>query len=96
MRRNGAREVAPLPILAVVDVALVEDADPLGPPLENEAPLGALLACRQLRIAHEELMHEVAAIHQGVGEIDHARGQAADERIAVGSLEGDEHDVVHG
>src|SRR5205807_2027364 len=96
MRRYGAREVAPFTVLAVVDVARVIGAYPLRPSLQDEAPLGALLACRELRIADEQVVNEVAAIDQRVGQIDHARGETADERIAVGTLERDEHHVVHG
>ena len=40
-------------------------------------------------------MHTVTTLDQRVGEIDHARREAADERIAVGSLERDEYDVEH-
>src|SRR5439155_483753 len=96
VRRDGAREVAPLTVLAVVDVARVIGADPLGPSLQDEAPLGALLARGELRIADEQVVNEVAPIDQCVGQIDHARGETADERIAVGTLERDEHHVVHG
>ena len=95
VRRNRAREVAPLAVLTVVHVARVVGADPLRPALENETPIGALFARRELRITDEDLMHEVPAVDQRVGEVDHPRGEAADERIAVGPFERDEHHVVH-
>ena len=71
-------------------------ADPLAPPFQDEAAVRALLARGQRRIAHEELMDAVAAIDEGVGQIDHARRQPAYERVAVRSFERDEHNVVHG
>ena len=40
-------------------------------------------------------MHAVTAVDQRIGEIDHACREAADERIAVRSLERDEYDVEH-
>ena len=70
-------------------------ADPLTPALEDEAAFGALLHRWELGIADEELMDVIAPIHESVREIGHPRGEAPDERIAVGSLERDEHDVIH-
>src|SRR6267143_1373495 len=68
---------------------VVMDTDPLGPALEDEAPVGALLTRRHRRIADKQVMNEVAAIDQRVSEVDHARREATDERIAVGTFEGD-------
>ena len=96
VRGDGAREVAPFAVLAVVHVARVIGTDPLRPPLQDEASFGALLARRELRIADEEVVDEVATIDERVGQVDHARGETADERIAVGAFEGDEDHVVHG
>ena len=95
VRGNGPREIAPLAILAVVHVARVMSTDPLGPALEDEAAVGALLTRRHGRVADEQVMNEVATIDQRVGQVDHACREAADERIAVGTFEGDKHHVVH-
>jgi len=73
--------------------AALEEGDLLVPLIRN---LGALLARGELRIADEQVVNEVAPIDQCVGQIDHARGETADERIAVGAFEGDEDHVVHG
>src|SRR5439155_179490 len=62
----------------------------------DAASFSALLARRELRIADEEVVDEVAAIDERVGQVDHARGETADERIAVGAFEGDEDHVIHG
>src|SRR5438552_3122784 len=71
MRRHRAREVEVLPVLAVVDVAGVEAADPLTPALEHEATVVPLLARRKRRVADEEVVHAVPAVKQRTGEVDH-------------------------
>ncbi len=95
MWRDRAREVGVLPVLAVVHVLRVVRADPLRPPFQHEATLRALLDMGEARITDEEVADRMAAGHQGGREVGHARGQATDERVAVGSLERDEHDVPH-
>ena len=96
VRRDGPREVAPLAVLAVVDVLGVVRADPLRPALVDQGAVSSLLDRREPRVADEDVAHSMAAVHERVGEIDHARRETAYERVAVGTFEGHENDVEHG
>src|SRR5260221_12694753 len=95
MWRDGAREIGVLPVLAVVDVLGVVRADPLRPPFQHKSSVHALLDMGEARISDEEVTDRMAARHERGGEVGHARGEAADEREALGSLERYEHDVPH-
>ena len=53
----------------------------------------ALLDVRQVWIADEEMAHAMTACDERRGEIVHPRGESADERVAVRSLERDKDDV---
>ena len=94
VRRERPREVVVLAILAVVDVLRVMRADPLSPSLKDETRITDL-DVRRGRIADEHVPDVIPARDEGRGEVVHARGEAADERVAVGSLERDEDDVPH-
>src|SRR5439155_441442 len=93
--RDRDREIAPLAVLAVVDVLGVVGADPLAPALVDEVTVRALLVRGELRVAYEDMAHAIPAVHERVGEVDHPRREAADERVTVRPLEGDEDDVIH-
>ena len=94
MRRQRPREVVELAFLAVVDVLGVMRADPLAPALQHEAGV-AHLYVRLARVPDEDVPDAVTTRDEGRGQVVHARGEATDERVAVGSLERDEHDVPH-